>query len=59
MNPLYHADYANLRHQELLSEGVQLRRRSALRHLAKTARLGRRADALTRRAAEHVERNHS
>ena len=59
MNPMSHHSYAALRHQELIAECSELRRRSTLRRLAKAARLNRRADDLNRRAVDLVERTHS
>ena len=59
MNPMSHHTYAGLRHQELIAEGAERRRRSALRRLGKAARMERRAAELTRKAAELVERTHA
>jgi hypothetical protein len=59
MNPMSHHSYAGLRHQELITEGVERRQRAAARRLEKAARMTRRAAQLTRKAAELVERTHS
>ncbi len=58
MNSMYNPAFLSLRHRELIAESEQQRRRSAVRRVAKAARLNRRAEQLTRRAAELVERTH-
>lgn len=58
MNAMYHPSYPALRHQELIEESENLRRRSVVRRLNRAARMTRRAQSLTRRAAEIVELTH-
>jgi hypothetical protein len=47
-----------LRHQELLAESAEIRRRAAWMRLRRAARLDRRSDDRRRRAIEIVEQTH-
>lgn len=58
MNPMYHPSYPALRHQELIDQSEELRRRSTIRRLARAARMTRRAESLSRRASEIVDLTH-
>jgi len=58
MNPIHHPRYPSLRHQELLAESAEIRRRAAWMRLRRAARLDRRSPDRRRRAIEIVEQTH-